>query len=33
MRWRGERQSGNVEDVRYAGSARRLPTGMKLGGV
>src|SRR4029453_8693080 len=32
MRWRGERQSGNVEDVRYEGSARRVPTGMKLGG-
>ena len=32
MRWRGERQSSNVEDVRYSGSGRRVPTGMKLGG-
>ena len=32
MRWRGERQSENVEDVRYEGSSRRIPRGMKLGG-
>lgn len=32
MRWRGERQSENVEDARYGGGSRRLPVGMKLGG-
>ena len=32
MRWRGERQSDNVEDVRSGGSSRRIPMGMKLGG-
>jgi len=32
MRWRGERESGNVEDVRYEGSGGRVPTGIKLGG-
>lgn len=32
MRWKGERQSDNVEDVRYEGGARRVPVGMKLGG-
>lgn len=32
MRWRGERQSENVEDVRHEGGARRVPMGMKMGG-
>lgn len=32
MRWRGERESENVEDVRYGGSGLRVPGGMKLGG-
>jgi uncharacterized protein len=32
MRWKGERQSDNVEDVRYEGGSRRVPMGMKLGG-
>lgn len=32
MRWRGERQSENVEDVRYEGGGRRVPMGMKMGG-
>ncbi len=31
MRWKGERESANVEDVRYGGG-RRVPRGMKLGG-
>ncbi|MGE0824703.1 MAG: neutral zinc metallopeptidase [Candidatus Binatia bacterium] len=32
MRWKGERRSENVEDIRYAGGRRRVPTGMKVGG-
>lgn len=32
MRWRGERESENVEDVRSEGSSRGIPMGMKLGG-
>ena len=32
MRWRGERESTNVEDIRYGGGSRRVPTGMKMGG-
>jgi len=32
MRWKGERESDNVEDVRSEGSSSRIPMGMKLGG-
>jgi len=32
MRWRGERQSDNVEDIRYEGGPARMGSGMKIGG-
>jgi predicted metalloprotease len=32
MRWRGERQSDNVEDIRYEGGPTRMGSGMKIGG-
>ena len=33
MRWRGERESSNVEDRRGAGGGRGLPIGRGGGGI